>query len=198
MNLLLEVEKQLLESAKVKERLAEESAHKIVEITEAIIQALQRGRKILLCGNGGSAAEAQHIAGELVVRLSKFERQALPAIALTTDSSIITAEGNDHSFETVFSRQIEALGYPGDLLIALSTSGNSLNIITAIEKAKEKKLVTVGFTGGGGGRLSEICDFALCVPANEVTRIQEGHTVIGHIICELIEEELFEKQKEET
>jgi len=152
-----------------------------------IISTLTSGHKILLCGNGGSAADCQHIAAELVVRYHK-NRRAYPAIALTTDSSILTAQPNDFSFETVFSRQIDALGFAGDCLIAISTSGNSANIIAAINMAKQKNMTVIGLTGGQGGQLKKLVDVAIVVPSETTARIQEAHMLIYHWWCEMLDE----------
>ena len=156
----------------------------------ACIDAYNLGRKVLIAGNGGSAADAQHFAGELVSRFY-FDRPALAAIALTTDSSILTAIGNDYGYLDVFSRQVEALGCAGDVFIAISTSGNSANILKAVQSAKAKGLVVVGLTGRGGEKLKELCDICICAPSDSTPRIQECHLVIEHTICACIEETLF-------
>lgn len=150
--------------------------------------ALNEGNKILFCGNGGSAADAQHLAAELVGRFVK-ERESLPAIALTTDTSILTAIANDYSYDDVFSRQVAGLGQAGDVLIGISTSGNSKNVVKAIELAKQKGLKTVAFTGEGGGILGALCDAVIAVPSKNTARIQEMHILVGHIVCELVEED---------
>lgn len=154
------------------------------------ISTYQNGHKILIAGNGGSAADAQHIAGELVSRFY-FDRPALPAIALTTDTSILTAIGNDYGFEYIFSRQIEANGNEGDLFIAISTSGNSKNILTAIQAARLKKMKVIGFSGNSGGAMDKLCDLCLKVPSSETPRIQETHLLLGHLICDSIEKVIF-------
>jgi D-sedoheptulose 7-phosphate isomerase len=151
------------------------------------IEALKDGNKILLMGNGGSAADSQHIAAELVGRYKK-ERKGLPAIALTTDTSILTAVGNDYSFDEIFSRQIKALAQKGDIVVGISTSGNSENVIKGILKAKELGCYTVGLLGKNGGKIKEISDLNIIVPSNNTPRIQECHILIGHIVCELIDE----------
>lgn len=156
---------------------------------ELLVTILKRGGKILLCGNGGSAADSQHIAAELVVRYEK-ERRALAAIALTTDSSILTAHANDIGFETVFSRQVEAIGNEKDCLIAISTSGKSPNIIKAVEAAKNKGMAVIALTGCGGGVLSSLATISVIVPSNVTARIQEAHILIGHWWCGLIEGKL--------
>lgn len=159
----------------------------LIELSKLCTSALDNGGKILICGNGGSAADAQHIAAELVGRY-KIERKGLAAIALTTDSSIITAIGNDYGYHRVFDRQVEALAVSGDVLIGISTSGNSTNVVNALQLAKKIGCSTVGMTGGGGGRFIEVCDVSLVVPSFDVPRIQEMHIVIGHTLCQLIEQ----------
>ncbi len=156
---------------------------------ELLTKTLQQGGKILLCGNGGSAADCQHIAAEFVVRYEK-KRNAMAAIALTTDSSILTAHANDFDFETVFSRQVEALGNDKDCLIAISTSGKSKNILSAVEAAKAKGMAVIGLTGGDGGELSELATVSVIVPSAVTARIQEAHILIGHWWCGAIEEAL--------
>jgi D-sedoheptulose 7-phosphate isomerase len=163
------------------------SASDIENIAKLCIKAIEKGNKILLCGNGGSASDAQHIAAELVVKYKKI-RRAIPAIALTTDTSIMTAVGNDISAEKIFERQVEALGMKGDILIAISTSGNSINIINALNMAKQRGVFTILFTGKDGGIASQISDFVLNVPSNITNNIQELHIASGHLICDLIEE----------
>jgi len=157
-------------------------------------ETLESGHKILLCGNGGSAADAQHIAAELTGRY-KIERKGLPAIALTTDTSALTAIGNDYGYEYVFSRQVEALANEGDMLIGISTSGNSQNVINALEKAKEIGCRTVGFSGKGGGKMSDYCDLNIVIPSDDTARIQEMHIMIGHILCQLIDNEYKDTKK---
>lgn len=158
----------------------------------ACIFALRNKGKILLAGNGGSAADAQHIAGEFVSRF-EFDRPGLAAIALTTDTSILTAIGNDYGYERLFARQIQALGQPGDVFIAYSTSGKSPNILAALQEAKSIGLVCIGFTGNRGGSMSELCDHVLEVPSSDTPKIQEGHLVLGHIVCGLVERAIFTK-----
>ncbi|MFM2147699.1 MAG: hypothetical protein RLZZ187_5 [Pseudomonadota bacterium] len=160
------------------------------QATEISIAALRAGRKLLFCGNGGSAADAQHWAGELVSRFH-YDRPGLPAIALTTDSSILTAIGNDYGYDRVFARQVEALGVAGDVLVAISTSGNSPNVVAAIEAARAQGLATIGFTGQGGGLMAALCDVCIRIPSTSTPRIQEGHEVLGHALCALIEATLF-------
>ena len=158
------------------------------------ITAYRSGGKILVAGNGGSAADAQHFAGELVSRFY-FDRPPLAAVALTTDSSILTAIGNDYGYEDVFARQVQAHGRAGDVFIAISTSGNSPNILKAIEAAKELGLVVIGLTGRNGGKMKGLCDVCLCAPSDSTPRIQECHLVIEHILCACIEESLFGHQR---
>lgn len=157
---------------------------------KACIECLQRGGKILLAGNGGSAADAQHIAGEFVSRFA-FDRPGLPAIALTTDTSILTAIGNDYGYEKLFARQVQAHGNKGDIFIGYSTSGKSPNILRAFEEARARGMVCVGLTGNRGGPMRELCDFLLEVPSAVTPKIQEGHLVLGHILCGLVENTLF-------
>ena len=157
-------------------------------LMQRIKQCLYAGNKVLFFGNGGSASDAQHLAAEFVVRYHK-ERQPFAAIALTTDTSILTAHGNDYSFDTIFDRQIQALGRPGDIAIGLSTSGNSANVISGIQTAKHAGLWTCAFTGDSGGELKTVADDCLCVPSNETARVQEGHILIGHWLCEALDEE---------
>lgn len=160
----------------------------------ACIGCFNSGGKVLLAGNGGSAADAQHIAGEFVSRFA-FDRPGLPAIALTVDTSILTAIGNDYGFNRLFSRQIQAHGNAGDVFIAYSTSGESGNIILALEEAKHKGLVCIGMTGNRGGVMRELCDYLLEVPASNTPSIQEGHLVLGHILCGLVENAIFKAEK---
>lgn len=150
--------------------------------------ALANGNKILFCGNGGSAADAQHLSAELIGRFQK-ERRSLAAIALTTDTSILTAVGNDYGYDEIFARQVEGLGRQGDVIIGISTSGNSKNVVKAVEKARDTGMHTIALTGEGGGKLAELCDITLAIPSKVTARIQEMHILVGHIICELLEEE---------
>lgn len=159
-------------------------------VTELVI-AFRAGNRIYFCGNGGSAADAQHLAAEFSGRFYK-DRIALPAEALHCNTSYLTAVANDYGYEHVYARLIEGIGQPGDILIGLSTSGNSVNIIEALQKAKRKGMVTVGFTGESGGRMKEECDFLLNIPSADTPRIQESHIMVGHIICELVETQYFD------
>lgn len=180
------------ESIALKKKIKDELSEKIIEISEILVECIKNGGKILLCGNGGSAADAQHFAGELVVRLSSdYTRTAIPAIALSSDNFVLTACANDFGFEQVFSRQIEALGKPEDVLLCISTSGNSPNLIKAIEKAREKQMKTVGLLGKDGGRMAKLADFSLVVSSQKTQRIQEVHITICHILTSLIEKALF-------
>ncbi len=178
------------ESADLKRAFVEENRDKIYEVFLEIAKRLKEGRKILLCGNGGSAADCQHIAAELVGRFT-LERRALPAIALTTDTSVLTALANDYSFDRIFERQVEALGEEGDVLIGISTSGDSKNVINAVNRAKEKGLLTVGFLGKDGGELAKICHHSFIVRNHSTPRIQEVHITLGHVLCDFIEKFLF-------
>ncbi len=162
----------------------------LVAAAERTARALQSGHKLLVAGNGGSAADAQHLVAEFVVRLT-VDRPALRAIALTTDSSILTAAGNDYGFDCVFSRQIEALGQPGDVFLGISTSGNSKNILQALDRAKNIGLSTIGFSGNGGGRMSPLCDHNIIIPSGVTMNIQESHLALEHIFCMLVERFLF-------
>jgi len=165
----------------------------IAKVSELLVDTVDKGNKILLFGNGGSAADAQHIAAEFVGRFA-FDRPALPALALSVNSSCVTAIGNDYGFDLVFSRQIEALARSGDLAIGISTSGNSSNVLHGLSTAREKGLRTVAFTGCAGGKLKNAADYCICAPSNETPRIQECHILIGHIISELVEETIFHEQ----
>lgn len=164
----------------------------VAAVADLSIAALRNGNKILLCGNGGSAADAQHWAGELVSRFY-FDRPALPAIALTTDTSILTAIGNDYGYEQLFARQVQALGNKGDVLFAISTSGKSPNILAAVKAAKTKSIVSVGFTGAKGNDLADLTDHCIRAPSDSTPDIQLVHEAIGHTVCMLIEEQLFKK-----
>ena len=173
---------QLAESASIKQRTAEECTGQIRDAADLVLRAFREGHKLLLCGNGGSAADAQHIGAELVVRLEIAGRPALPAIALTVDSSVLTAGGNDIGFDNVFARQVEALGVPGDVLLAISTSGNSENLVRAAAEAKRRKMSIVGFLGRGGGKLGPMMDVAVVIPSDNTQRIQECHIAVAHIV----------------
>ena len=186
-----DAKKLIEESIAVKKEAVLKCTDEIAKAASVIIEAYRKGKKVLICGNGGSAADAQHIAAELVGRY-KMERKALPAIALTTDTSIITAVGNDYGFEKIFSRQVEALGEKDDVLVAISTSGNSPNVLSAMEEAQKKGMRIIVLAGGTGGKMREMkSDAMIIAPSNNTPRIQELHITAGHIICELVEKELF-------
>ncbi|EAL5859832.1 D-sedoheptulose 7-phosphate isomerase [Campylobacter jejuni] len=157
-----------------------------------VIKAYKNGNKTLLAGNGGSAADAQHIAGEFVSRFY-FDRPGIASIALTTDTSILTAIGNDYGYENLFARQVQAQGVKGDVFIGISTSGNSKNILKALELCKQKEIISIGLSGANGGAMNELCDYCIKAPSTCTPRIQEAHILIGHIICAIVEEELFGK-----
>jgi D-sedoheptulose 7-phosphate isomerase len=178
------------ESSQVKEKFFRENIDAIVEIVHAIMDSLRRGNKILIFGNGGSAADAQHIAAEFVNRFL-FDRTPLPAIALTTDTSILTSIGNDADFSFIFSRQIEAIGRMGDIAWGITTSGRSPNVLEGFRKAKEMGMVVLALTGNDGGEALKMADYGLNVNSTSTPRIQETHITVGHIICELVERELF-------
>ena len=182
----------LKESSETKIKMQSACFDEILSAVDMICSAYKKEKKLLLCGNGGSAADSQHIATELMIRLSHhINRPALPAIALTTDSSNLTAGGNDIGFENIFARNVEGLGNEGDVLIAISTSGNSPNILNAVDMAKLKNIKTIGFLGGSGGKLKSKVDLPIIIPSNNTQRIQEGHITTAHIICELVEDELY-------
>lgn len=184
------VTKEFEASIDLKRRTLDSQASVIVAIAQLIVETFQRGGKVLLCGNGGSAADAQHIAAEFVSRFRR-ERHGLPAIALTTDTSILTAIGNDYGYERVFARQIEALGRSGDTVIGISTSGASASVIAAMRAAREGGMATVGLTGASGGALVDHVDVCLRVPSQNTARIQEVHITAAHAICEIVERTLF-------
>lgn len=177
----------LLESIQVKEELLRTKISQILEITEVIVDALKKNGKVILFGNGGSASDSQHIAAELVGRFKK-DRTALAAIALTTNTSVLTSLANDYGYEIVFAKQIEALGQKNDVAIGISTSGKAKNVASGIKQAKKMGIKTIALTGGDGGELVKLADISLVVPSSVTARIQEAHITIGHIICELIEQ----------
>jgi len=184
----------LNESADTKLKIKDQLMEDILKAVELLTGCYKEEHKLLLCGNGGSAADCQHIATELMIRLSHhIQRPALPAIALTTDTSNLTAGGNDIGFENVFARNVEGLGNKGDVLLAISTSGNSPNVINAVEIAHKKGMKVVGFLGGNGGKLKAIVDLPIIIPSSNVQRIQEGQITVAHIICELVEDKLYGK-----
>lgn len=185
-----EISRQLKVHVEVISMVEQQLADSIAACAEVLIDALQGGNKILLMGNGGSAADAQHFAAEMIGRFL-MERKALPAIALTTDSSILTAVGNDYGFDDVFKRQVEALANPGDVLIGISTSGNSRNVKSALETGQALGAKTIGLLGRDGGEIGPVVDFNLTVPSSETPRVQEVHLFVIHILCDLIEKGLF-------
>ena len=184
------IEQRTNESIAVKQALLETQSNVIAAVGQQLVEAMRNGKTLYLCGNGGSAGDAQHIAAELVGRFTK-ERRALPAVALTTNTSALTALGNDYEYAIVFSRQLEAFGKPGDVLIGISTSGNSPNVLHALQTAQELGMVTVGLTGETGGQIKAAAEHCICVPSRDTARIQESHILIGHILCEIVECELF-------
>lgn len=183
-------------SIKVKQLLMadEKIITTITDCVTVIVNAFSAGNKVLFCGNGGSAADAQHLAAEFSGRFY-IDRDALPAEALHCNTSYLTAVGNDYSYDVIFSRLIKGIGKKGDVLVGLSTSGNSANIVNAFETANEKEMITIGFTGFTGGRMKEISDYLLNVPSTDTPRIQESHILVGHIICQLVEEKIFGSPK---
>lgn len=181
-----EIQSCLKESIQTKERVLKTLVPVIDQVAHLLIETLEKGGKILLFGNGGSAADSQHIAAELVGKLV-VKRRALPALALTTDTSNLTALGNDFGYEMIFQRQVEALGQKGDAAIGLSTSGNSANVLAAMKAARGKQMSTIGFSGRDGGKLAGLVDHVITVPSDSTQRIQEAHITVGHILCELIE-----------
>ena len=181
------IKNQILESAKIKNEMVKNGLESIEKAAQLLIESIKDGGKILWCGNGGSAADAQHLATELMGGMSDHDRMPIPSIALTTDSSFITAWSNDTDFDSIFSRQVQGLGEEGDVLVGISTSGNSENIINALKQAKFKKLKTIAFSGKTGGNLDGIADVTIKVPSDNTQRIQESHIMIGQILCSLIE-----------
>lgn len=190
------IEKVLQDSIRIKESFIKENVSELILLAEKIVLAFTNDRKLLLCGNGGSAADAQHIAAEFINRF-EMERPPLPAIALTTDTSIITSIGNDYSFDDIFAKQIKAIGVEGDILLAISTSGNSPNVLAAAKAASSQGIYAVGLTGGDGGKLKGLCDSCLIVESDQTARIQETHNLVGHIICKLVDYILFQQEMPE-
>jgi len=184
------------ESIGVKHKILEntELVNSIREIATECVTAFRQGNRVLLAGNGGSAADAQHIAAEFVGRYA-FDRPGLPAIAFTTDTSMLTAIGNDYGYERIFLRQLEANGKRGDVFIGISTSGNSPNVVAALQRARELGIVTIGLTGQGGGNMESFCDYCIRVPSDSTPRIQESHIMVSHIICGIVEDTLFGGQE---
>lgn len=188
------ISNQVKKSIDVKQKLldSQQLMDLIQEVALKCVEVYKNGNKTLIAGNGGSAADAQHIAGEFVSRFY-FDRPGLASVALTTDTSIMTAIGNDYGYEKLFSRQVQANGVKGDMFIGISTSGYSANVIEALKECKEKGIITVGLTGEKGGKMAEMCDYCIKVPSNETPRVQEAHILIGHIICAVVEEAIFGK-----
>ncbi len=186
------IKKEIAASIETKQKVLEDEVliSRIREVAEMCVTLYRNGKKTILAGNGGSAADAQHIAAELVGRYG-FDRPSIPSLALTTDTSNLTAIGNDYGYDKVFSRQLEGMGSEGDLFIGISTSGNSQNILNAFESAKEKGITTVALVGRDGGKMAQMADLSIIVPSNATPRIQESHILIGHILCDIIEKELF-------
>ncbi len=189
------INQRITESVKIKQTILQDE--RLLETLQALanecIARFKNGNKVLFCGNGGSAADAQHLAAELSGRFY-FDRPPLPSEALHVNTSFLTAVANDYGYNEVFARLVEAIGRPGDVLIGLSTSGNSANVLKAIHKAKEKGMITAGFTGRSGGKLKDSVKYLLNIPSDDTPRIQEAHILLGHILCEIIEKELFEKK----
>ncbi|MDQ3755146.1 MAG: D-sedoheptulose 7-phosphate isomerase [Acidobacteriota bacterium] len=185
------------ESLDVKRRYFAEHAEEVVRAASMIAAAFSTGGKLLLCGNGGSSTDAQHIAGEFVNQFMDKYRPGLPALALSTDGGILTSIANDTGFERVFARQLEAFGARGDVLLAISTSGTSPNIVAAAERARELELKVIGMLGRDGGRVAQLCDLALVVPSHDTQRIQETHNLLGHLLCELVERTLYPAERQE-
>ncbi len=180
------------ESAEIKRAFVREHADRIAQVAQLVGQAFREGRKVLLFGNGGSSTDASHIAAEFVGRYHR-DRAPLPAIALATDTAAITCIANDYAYDEIFARQVRAHGQKGDIAIAISTSGNSSNVLKGVQAAKEAGLTTIGWTGGTGGKLADMVDHAFVVPSTVTARIQESHITLGHVLCELIEEQVFAK-----
>ena len=188
-----DIKNQILESARIKNKMAETGIEQIEKAAEILINCTKNGGKIFWCGNGGSAGDAQHLATELMGGMTDHDRKPIPSIALTTDSSFLTAWSNDTEFDSIFSRQIQGLGKEGDVLVGISTSGNSKNIINAIKQAKYKNLRTISLTGKTGGELDGVADVTIKVPSNNTQRIQESHIMIGQILCNLLELSILKK-----
>ena len=182
------------ESAQLQVKFARENTDKVIEVVQLIAQAFSEGKKVILFGNGGSATDASHIAAEFVNRFL-MERPPLPAIALNTDSAVLTSISNDYDYSQVFSKQLAALGHEGDVVIGISTSGNSPNVIKAIDVAKKNGMRTIVLTGGSGGKLKNLADYTFLVPTKVTARAQETHITLGHVICQMVDEELFGKSQ---
>ena len=187
------IEKALEESVRVKQAFVRKHVEQLIQLAEQVTRAFTNDRKLLLCGNGGSAADAQHIAAEFVNRFM-LERPPLPAVALTTDTSVLTSIGNDYSFDEVFSKQVKAIGMEGDVLLGISTSGNSRNIIEAVKAAREQGLYTAGLLGGDGGGLRAEVELSLIAESRVTARVQETHIFAGHLLCQMVDDMLFQPQ----
>jgi D-sedoheptulose 7-phosphate isomerase len=186
------IQDELNASAEVKKKIFESCNDRIIKAADILIGAFNQRKKVLLCGNGGSAADSQHLATEFVIRMNPtIKRPGIPALALTTDSSMLTAGANDIGYDNVFARAVEALGNPGDVLIGISTSGKSESVNRAITMAKSKGMMTIGLLGKDGGAAKDLVDLAIIVPSHDTQRIQEGHITIGHILCALVEREMY-------
>lgn len=185
-----EIQLQLQSHRMLVETIERDMSHQIAAMAALLIESFISGNKLLVMGNGGSAADSQHFAAEIVGRF-KLERSALPAIALSTDTSILTAIGNDYGFDAVFSRQVEAHAVTGDVVVGISTSGNSPNVLKALQLAQERGCRTIGLLGKDGGSIKAVCDLALVIPSTDTPRIQEGHIAIIHIVCDLVEKAMF-------
>ncbi len=179
------------ESIAVKKQFVDENIDTIIEVSKLLADAFSRGKKLLIFGNGGSSSDASHMAAEFVCRFKK-ERPAFPAIALNTDMAVLTAIANDYDYASIFARQLKAFAQEGDVVIAISTSGNSPNVLKGVEAAKSKKLTTIAFTGAKGDKLASQCDYVFAVPSSNTPRVQETHGTLGHVLCEMVEEILFE------
>ena len=186
------IERILEDSLRSTEAFVRQNKSELIHFAEKVALAFTRDRKLLICGNGGSAADAQHLAAEFVNRFM-LERPPLPALALTTDSSVITSIGNDYSFDEIFSKQVKALGQPGDVLLAISTSGNSENVLRAVKDARNLGILTAAFTGGDGGKLRDLAELAFVVESSQTARIQDVHALAGHILCHLVDHILFQR-----
>lgn len=187
--------KQINESILMKNKMIDQCVDSIEKASRILIDAFGKKRKLLICGNGGSAADSQHIAAELISSFrSSLRRKSLPAIALTTDTSMITAFSNDFGFDRVFARQVEGIGEEGDVFMGISTSGNSVNVIEALKEAKNKGMITIGLLGKDGGKLKEMFDCSIIIPSDDTPRVQEGHILAYHIICDLVEKALFKAE----
>ncbi len=182
------------ESISVKQKFVDENIDTILDVSKLLAETLNRGSKLLLFGNGGSASDASHIAAEFVNRFQR-ERPAFPALALNTDMAVLTSIANDYDYSNIFVRQLKAFAQDGDVVIAISTSGNSPNVLKAVDAAKSKKLKTIAFTGAKGDKLASRCDYVFAVPSSNTPRVQETHIILGHVLCQMVEEILFESHR---